>query len=71
MLEVEAAEWALLQEIWFLRRQMNRVYAHVPRVSEELLAVSRQLDRALLRYQAAFALRVPSETHTRDGVFSG
>jgi hypothetical protein len=70
-LEVEIAEWALLQEIGFLRRQLSYAYARVPRVSEDLLAISRQLDRDLLVYQEVFAPWTSSEQLRLDGASSG
>ncbi|MDA8199206.1 MAG: hypothetical protein M0Z54_07215 [Thermaerobacter sp.] len=49
------AERLLQVEIRYWRQELNRAYARHPDSTEELLAVSRVLDRALLRYQDAFA----------------
>ena len=49
------AERLLQVEIRYLREQLNRAYAQHPDGTGQLLAVSRVLDRVLLRYQDAFA----------------
>ncbi len=54
------AERLLQVEISYWRRELSRAYARGTDGAEELLALSRVLDRALLRYQAAFAAQAPT-----------
>lgn len=49
------AERLLQVEIRYWRRELSHIYTRRPDGTDELLAVSRVLDRVLLRYQDAFA----------------
>lgn len=53
----QEAERLLQYEIRYWRHELHRAYAKSPVVSPDLLAISRQLDGLLERYQAAFAGR--------------
>lgn len=56
--EVECAEQGLLREICYLQHTLYRLYVPGLPADAKMLEVSRLLDAALLRYQAAFPSNV-------------